>query len=587
MYIYPNGTVKILRNIHLDNSYNHTIFFDNPTAQYNYFSGQYKVKYELTNQQYQRKERGWIQVDLNQNQLLDCTYLMFNNRNYTLRPSGQQGTSLKWFYAFILNVEYINEGVSKINYEIDEMQTWMFDYLVEECFIEREHTDNDGMFNNLIEEDIDIGTDLNVQLYRRYDLNPDKVMVIYTSEVIADDPEDEDTKYHLEAASARQIGDYFTGIGMRYFDLSSSAPDYGIDAFGEFLHKYIDNGFEDAILSIYQYPHFIINAYIDTHTTDTWTVSPSFNNIDSYVPKNNKLFNYPYNFLKLSNNKGDDCIFKYEMWNTQSDIGNFELNGVAVGIPSVMCYPLNYRDMPKDYENGLMYTGFNECAWVGDAYQIWLAQNRKNLDLATKVGAGALLVGGALALGGATAGMLPMLQLPQSVPLNIGAGNLLSPAGGNVLTNVAVGGGSTSGGARLMRYGAGAILGAITSKVMAKNRLEATPRPAHGHINNDIFNMQNDLTGYTCYQITIRKEYAKIIDEYFSKFGYACKQIKRPNIHVRRNWTYTKTVGCEIIANLPSDVINKLCEIYDNGITFWSDGDNIGNYGDFTNPILT
>lgn len=587
MYIYPNTTVKILHNVSLNNDYDHTIYFASEQAQRTFFSDPIRVKFTLNNQQYQRKERGWMQVNLNQNQLWDCTYLMFINTNYTLAPIQSKGTSYKWFYAFILNVEYVNESVSKINFEIDEIQTWMFDYVMDKCYVEREHTATDELFENLVDEDVDIGNDLSVQLYRRYDLTPDKVMVIYTSEVIPDDPSDPDTKYHLESVAPRKIGDYFTGIGMRYFDLSSSASDYGLQAFGDFLHLYIDNGFEDAIISIYQYPHFILNAYIDTKTTTTWSITPNFANVDGYVPKNKKLFNYPYNFLKLSNNKGDDVIFKHELWNSANNIGNFEMSGVAVGIPSVMCYPLNYRDITRDFENGLMYTGFNECGWTGDAYQIWLAQNRKNNELTAKIAAGALLVGGALALGGATAGSLPMITLPQSMPMEIGAGNLLGPAAGNIVTKMAVGGGSVGMGGNLIKYGAGGLLGLITRNMMAKNKLEATPRPAHGHINNDIFNMQNYLAGYTCYQMTIKSEFARIIDEYFSRFGYACHRIKVPNRNARLNWTYVKTIGCEIVGNLPSDSIVKIKSIYDNGITFWNDGLNVGHYGDFSNPVLS
>lgn len=579
MYIYPNTTVKILHNVSLNNDYDHTIYFDNPTAQRNFFDNQLRVKYTLNNQQYQRKERGWMQVNLNQNQLWDCTYLMFQNTNYTIAPSGNQGTSLKWFYAFILNVEYVNENVSKINFEIDEMQTWMFDYVLSECFVEREHTATDNLFENLVEENLDLGTDFSVQLYRRLDLKPDRIVVLYTS--VVDDSEDPPVLY---PATANKIGDYFTGIGMSTFNMGDETS---LQSLGEFLHKYIDNGFENAIISIYQIPHFINSLVVDPYNTQTWTVTPNLVNVDGYVPKNKKLFNYPYNFLKLSNNKGEDAIFKHELWNDPSHIGAFALRGVGLGVPSVMCFPLAYRDIPLDFENGLMYSGFNECAWTGDAYQVWLAQNRENNKLSMAIGAGTLLVGGALALGGATAGSLPMLQMPQSVPLNIGAGNLLGPAAGNLPSYMAIGGGSTQIGGSMIKAGGATLLGSILNQIYAKNRLEATPRPAHGQYNNDIFNMQNGIAGFSCYQMTIKNEFARIIDEYFSRFGYACHRVKVPNKNARRNWTYTKTIGCEIVGNLPSDSIAKIKNIYDNGITFWNDGMNIGNYGDFTNPVYS
>ena len=38
MYINPNSDIKLLHNIPLDNTYEHTIYFGNSTLQYNYFS---------------------------------------------------------------------------------------------------------------------------------------------------------------------------------------------------------------------------------------------------------------------------------------------------------------------------------------------------------------------------------------------------------------------------------------------------------------------------------------------------------------------------------------------------------------------
>ena len=577
MYVFPNTDIYFLTDVNLNNDYDHTIFFqtasppaDPRSYQTTYFMG--KRKFTLTNQSYQRKERGWLKVEIPQNSLWDCTYMMYRNTAY----------GDKWFYAFINKTEYINDTTTKINFEIDVLQTWFFDYQLDKCFVEREHTETDELFENIVEENLDLGDDFKVQLFRRYNLEPDRIAVVFTSDV-----DTSTSPPSLLPANARKIGDYFSGVGIIGFDTSTQS---GLDQLGDFLHDYIDNGFEDAILSIYQYPHFISTLVLDPYNTDTWEIPANFVNLDGYVPKNKKLFNYPYNFLKLTNNKGDDVIFKHEMWDNESDIGKFELRGVGLGVPSVMCYPCNYRDMPKDFENGLMYTGFNECAWVGDAYQIWLAQNRKNLELATKLGAGALLVGGAL-VSGALAGGSGGLTLAGTIPTVIGGGLDVLSAGsaGSVSLGASASllQGMQSIGGKMITGGAGSILGSIYTKLRAQNKLEATPRPAHGHINNDIFNMQNDLCGYTCYQMTIRNKQARIIDEYFSRFGYACHRIKIPNRNARRNWTYVKTDGCELNGNIPSDDLNLIKAIYNNGVTFWTNGDNIGNYGDFSNPVYS
>ena len=88
-------------------------------------------------------------------------------------------------------------------------------------------------------------------------------------------------------------------------------------------------------------------------------------------------------------------------------------------------------------------------------------------------------------------------------------------------------------------------------------------------------------------EITIRKQYAIIIDQYWSKFGYPCRQIKVPNRNARANWNYVKTKGCEFTGSIPASDAEAIKAIYDNGVTFWNDINNVGNYGDFTNPINT
>lgn len=594
MYIYPNGNLKILHNINLNNDYDHTIYFSSVNDQTLFFSNSSKVKFDLTNQMYQRKERGWLQVNLNQNALLDCTYLMFkNNYSSTTFPGNYSDYINKWFYAFITDIEYVNENVSRIKFEIDVIQTWLFTQYctLEPCFIEREHSATDGYFENLVDEKLDLGEEFSVQVFRRYDLHPVQIGVVYTSEVYQPtDPEEK--PYIIGGATADRIGDYFTGVGVRFFDMDNTTPDdpSGLDGLDEFLHLYLDNGFENAILAIYQYPSFIRNEYLDPVTTTTWNIHGSLNfiNIDGYVPKNKKLFNYPYNFLKLSDNKGSEVIYKNEYWDDLSNVGIFELAGTAYGSPIVMCYPLNYRDIAKDYENGLVYKDFNQCAWSGDAYQVWLAQNRGKMDLINKIAGGALLVG-TLAVAAYTGGVHGMaLGLPASAPTEIGAGYgalYSSAAHAGSMGIIASQGGIW--GDRLIKGGAGALFGNIFNAVKAEKQLNATPKPAYGHTQNEILNMQMGLCGYTCYQMTIKNAHARIIDEYFSRFGYASHLIKVPNLNARQNWTYVKTIGCEINGNIASDDLTKIKEIFDNGITFWNNGNNIGNYGDFTNPVYS
>ena len=46
--------------------------------------------------------------------------------------------SSKWFYAFILGMEYVNDNMTRIIITTDPYQTWQFDITFMQSFVERE-----------------------------------------------------------------------------------------------------------------------------------------------------------------------------------------------------------------------------------------------------------------------------------------------------------------------------------------------------------------------------------------------------------------------------------------------------------------
>ena len=171
MYIAPNTTVKILRGVPLDPTYEHTIYFapdaTGQSAQEQYFGS--LAKYTLTEQTYQRVKRGWLRVGIVADNLYDCNYLMFQNTNF----------GSKWFYAFIKTVEYINNSVAEIEFEIDVMQTWNREYALDMCYVEREHSaeyDTDSLYTA---ENLETG-ELVYEEKTRFDMNSMNVVIIAT-----------------------------------------------------------------------------------------------------------------------------------------------------------------------------------------------------------------------------------------------------------------------------------------------------------------------------------------------------------------------------------------------------------------------
>ena len=75
-------------------------------------------------------------------------------------------------------------------------------------------------------------------------------------------------------------------------------------------------------------------------------------------------------------------------------------------------------------------------------------------------------------------------------------------------------------------------------------------------------------------------------------YGYATNKVKQPNLTGRSYWNFVQTDGAVIAGDMPSSSKEAIGRIFDGGITFWHNGDNVGNYaistsnGSINNPIV-
>lgn len=145
MYIQPNTNIILLKGVPLDNTYSDTIYFADTTSQYNHFISYTNKMFPA--QTYQRVNKRTLRVQIKADDIYDYNYLMFRNASY--------GT--KWFYAFINRVNYINDNTSEVVYELDVMQTWMFEAVLEPSYVEREHSATDVIGENIAPEPVSIG----------------------------------------------------------------------------------------------------------------------------------------------------------------------------------------------------------------------------------------------------------------------------------------------------------------------------------------------------------------------------------------------------------------------------------------------
>lgn len=145
MYIQPNTTIKLIKGVPLSNDYTDTLYWPDVGSQTAYFAGLPGLSFGA--QTYQRVKNWVMRLQVPADQIYDYNYLMFQNTAH----------GSKWFYAFITKVEYINEAVSEITYELDVMQTWWGELVRLPSYVERETTIADIPGGNLAPEPVDLG----------------------------------------------------------------------------------------------------------------------------------------------------------------------------------------------------------------------------------------------------------------------------------------------------------------------------------------------------------------------------------------------------------------------------------------------
>lgn len=125
----------------------HTPSFLTRDEQLQYFLTK-KIK-TIENNQYTR-ENQILKVKGHIDDLLTINYLCLNNNR-------------KWYYYFILNKFYINEGTSGLIIKLDVIQTYLFDFVFRDSLVERMHydrTNKNGTINKTYfknEETLDTG----------------------------------------------------------------------------------------------------------------------------------------------------------------------------------------------------------------------------------------------------------------------------------------------------------------------------------------------------------------------------------------------------------------------------------------------
>lgn len=488
---------------------------------------------------------GTIFVGFSYAQCIQANYIAFQNPDY----------SNKWFFAWIDDVIYKSDKNCEIKFTIDAWSTWFEKWTPKKCFINRQHTNNDTIGLHTIPENLDVGE-------------------VVQESITEDLAYGNDLGYWIAVASNWKIKDGSSGAESLESDKGtqySGITVYDNTVFGTqlfFFHITALSSFADLVLlllrtnadghiedvqNMFILPDVAIdqtklqshsakvisNENTFTFYTMSYDMSPQkfnteINKITSfsdYTPKNNKCFVYPYNYLFVSNNQGSNNIYKYEDFNSEKCIFENQFS-IAIG-GSGRIVPKNYKGMATNDDESIALGKYPTCAWSSDAFTNWLTQNSVNMAVSLGLTAGS--IASTIATGGATAPAL--------------AGAVMSVAG-----NI----GNTIG-----QFYQASLL----------------PNINGGQANGDVIWACN-RNMFSFRQMRVKTEYLRIIDDYFTRFGYAVKSLAMPNITGRAYWNYVEIGVSEEIGT--GEVPGKFMEIINNacrrGVTIWHNHANIGNY---------
>lgn len=492
------------------------------------------------------RERNSIKVNETYSNCLKANYMAFQNPSY----------SNKWFFAFIDDVKYLSDTSTEIFYTVDVWSTW-FDYWdPKTCFIVRQHATTDNIGDNLVPEKLEHGEYTCTSTFADSTFGTVCYLVVTKTLV---EPATPTTHY------VNMGGTVMNGFVYYCADLDD------IDNIATYIDE---NQPDNKIMYVYAVPKVLIpDQYINSTTglLSSWstpyskqsTVLSRPTTLDSYSPTNKKLLTYPYIYCLMTNMAGASNVLKFEDSGYLSGTTGLTAGSIYIqywGVPSiggsVVAIPRYYKNQALSLTDQLVLGKYPTLGWSEDAYTNWLSENSLN-NTVRKAVTGVEIVGGigSALLGGAL------------IATGVGAMAGVGMVTGGI--NTALQGGTD----------------ALTLAGEYYNH-SIEPDSYYGMTNaGDVLSATGQM-GFCYYAMTIKKDYAAILDKFFTRFGYAQNAIQYPNLTHRANYNYIQISKDSTAAyvnnhnniNIPASDLNTINNIFRAGVTVWNNHANMGDY---------
>ena len=523
-YVAPNSDLWLCRGVPLDSDYHYSYRPASASAQQTAILAY--TAYTLTNQSYIRHTNNTIRVAIAPDDALGCNYMAFRNTSF----------GNKMFYAFITDVEYVNNETSLITYSIDVLQTYFFDVNILPSYIEREHSASDAIGDSITPESATVN-----RYVTNYEtpLNPDgqsltnMALVLMTTKSFKN-PSQPATRVFYRGI-ARPYG-YVSDAEYTVFNTISASAD--INQISQQIDNYVNgNGSgSGGIAAAYlaplwlfsgwdaTYPYIAYNAYLSTKKSliNVPRVLPS-DTLDGYKPLNNKLYTYPYNYFEIQSPEGQSQSIQYECWSSSDGVRNqLVCEGTALaGNGAVRIYPKDYNGTTDPNVCSVNLTVDVNPAFSTSALQEW--QSAQNLTASANC-------------------LVSLINLVKKF---------------NVLGSVST-----------------------ASDLIQKSQDVSF---ASSPVQNVLTSASEDYD-FVGRRKSVDASTAKQIDDYFTMYGYAVNRCKVPNFTQstrRPSYNFCKTRYANITPKsdgVPADAVSNIVKIFDNGVCLWETLANTGKY---------
>jgi hypothetical protein len=575
-----SGTnIRLMSGIPFTSDYKNSRWFDNITDQTNYFLNKNSV-FLISESNFQRIENHtFISVNEGIDDLWNVNYIMFQNASY----------NNKWFYAFVTKLEYKQKKTTYIYFEIDVLQTWMFQLNFKPSFVVREHCplwNEDGSpVINTVDEGLNYGTEYDVVFADNCKPYNDIFFLVIVCKSAMHDSNNIDPTLN---GLPQPLSYYVHPFKLDGSDLNVSVGGGGLTlskitevikgimtqtkAINDVVSLYVTDYIGcDTPLSE-GYVTFDSNRFqkVTIGTIDTVYVKsiPSYEPItktftDKYANYHDvtesKLLMYPYTVLILDDFKGNRRVLKNEYINNK-DINLF-IKG-SLGTENKVAYSIDdYNQLVTDtyayvtgMENAVINNNPNDIPILNDYLAAFLQGHKNSINVQKQSAYFNGIVGG----------------------ITSGAGAMAAGWTGNAA-------GVAQGLGGIVSSGGNAILQIQAIEAKQKDIGNIPPSIASMGSNSN-FDYGNYFYGMYLIKKQIKPEYIKKLTDFFNMFGYKKNEVKIPNLHTRQYWNYVQTLNCMITGDMNNQDLQIVKNIFDNGITLWHT-DDIGNYA-LTNEVI-